>query len=166
MGVFYVSALKHDPHPTGRPNHGAKWTPQQYSALKEYWHTTNMSIPEIADAMGRSWASVIAKLKEQGLVRLDMDLNGYTYHNRKPNKTQPTTTEEEIMSNANIETKTFIAGTDASTMDDAQVFRHIAKLEGEVDKLKAIRAKSTKLAAAIEKLECDIAALVAYVDAR
>ena len=68
--------------------------------------------------------------------------------------------------NANIETKTFINGIDASTLDDAAIFQRIAKLEQEIDKLRSIRAGSTKLVAAINKLEGGVADLVRYVDAR
>lgn len=169
MGIFYQTKLQDDPRPQGRANHGARWTPEHYDALKQFWFHTDKSFAEICDEMGRSWASVMAKLSEQGWAKYDAGMCAYTYdRNKYRNKSEPqyTETKETIMSNANIETKTFIAGTDASTMDDAQVFRHIAKLEGEVDKLKAIRAKSTKLSAAIKKLERDIAELVAYIDAR
>jgi len=165
MEILYQTTLRDDPHPQGRSNHGVRWTSEHYDTLKQLWFHTDKPFAAICDEMGRSWASVVAKLSEQGWARYDAGMCAYTY-DRNKFKTQPTTTKEEIMSNANIETKTFIAGTDASTMDDAQVFRHIAKLEGEVDKLKAIRAKSTKLSAAIKKLERDIAELVAYIDAR
>ena len=67
---------------------------------------------------------------------------------------------------ANIETKTFINGADASELSDNQIFQRIAKLEGEMDKLVGIRAKSVKKDAAIAALQSDIDALVAYVDAR
>lgn len=173
MGFIYQTTLAKDPQPHGRRNHGARWTSEQYAELKHLWFCTDKAFATICDEMGRSWAAVIAKLSEQKWVKYDPIKCAYTYQRNSrlddietETNTQFETPKEEIMSNANIETKTFIAGADAANMDDAQVFRHIAKLEQEIDKLKAIRAKSTKLSAAVAALEKDVADLVAYVDAR
>lgn len=67
---------------------------------------------------------------------------------------------------SNIETKTYIKGADASTMTDSQIFSRIAGIEQEIDKLKAIRTPSEKLAKTIAELEADVTALAAYVDGR
>ena len=79
----------------------------------------------------------------------------------------PTPAEyKEPVMQPTIETKTFINGQNAAILTDEQIFQKIARLEQEIDKLKAIRAKSTKLEASIEAMEKDVADLVAYVDAR
>lgn len=70
------------------------------------------------------------------------------------------------MTTKNIETKVLIAGIDAATMSDTDIFSKISKLEGEISKLTAIKAKSVKLAAAIAAIEDDVQKLVAYVDGR
>lgn len=70
------------------------------------------------------------------------------------------------MSAANIETKTFINGIDAAQLTDDQIFQRIANIEKKIDALTAIRAKSTKIQAAIASLEADVQSLVAFVDAR
>lgn len=168
MKVIYQTDLRHDPQPQGRPNHGARWTPEDYEKLRRLWFDTKEPFSNVCNAMGRSWSAVIAKLSEQGWVKYDDSLSGYTYcrnNATEVNEFESATTKENTMT-ANIETKTFIAGIDASTMDDTQVFQHIAKLEREIDKLVGIRTKSTKLAAAIKALEKDVADLAAYVDAR
>jgi hypothetical protein len=75
--------------------------------------------------------------------------------------------KEPTMNTApNIETKTFINGTDASAMTDAQIFSKIATLEAEHNRLDTIKAKPTKLVKVMEQITADIAALVTYVDGR
>ena len=70
------------------------------------------------------------------------------------------------MTTKNIETKVLIAGIDAATMSDMDIFSKISKLEGEISKLTTIKAKSAKLAAAVSAIEDDVQKLVAYVDGR
>lgn len=157
--------LEDDPNTVGRRNHGARWVPDHFTQLHHWWNACpGMSFQEICDAMGRSYSAVAAKLSERGYVRYDPTTGCYC--GNRPSNPQPTTTKEETMNNATIETKTFIAGIDATTLSDEQIFKHIAKLEGEVDKLKAIRTVSKKLQAAIAKMEEDLVALVDYVDNR
>lgn len=162
--IITAHQLRGDPNPDGRKNHGVRWTSEHYSELKNLWFCTNKPFREVCDAMGRSYSSIVAKLTEQGFMKYD-SVTGEYYGNRNSTSNQSNQPKESIMS-ANIETKTFIGGVDAASMDDTQVFRQIAKLEGEIDKLKAIRAKSTKLSAAIKALEKDVTELVAYVDGR
>ena len=164
----YISAaqLQNDPKPQGRTNHGARWTADDFTELHRLWHETDVPFEGICSNMGRSYSSIIAKLSERGYVRYDPATGAYFYNAAARGVTNPhPATKEEAMT-TNIETKTFIAGVDAANMDDAQVFRHIAKVEQEIDKLRAIRAGSTKLQAAIAKLEGDVADLVRYVDNR
>jgi hypothetical protein len=167
----YITArqVQNDPHPQGRANHGVRWTAEHFTELHNWWCNTTIPFEGICNSMGRSHSSIIAKLAERGYVKYDISTGGYAYNpaarGKDTTQPQPTTPKEETMT-ANIETKTFIAGTDAANMDDTQIFRYIAKLEGEIDRLKAIRAGSKKLQAAIAKLEEDVQALVEYVDGR
>lgn len=70
------------------------------------------------------------------------------------------------MNTPNIETKTFISGTAASTMTDAQIFARIAKLEESIETLNKIKAKPKKLVALVNQTQADIDKLVEYVDSR
>lgn len=56
----------------------------------------------------------------------------------------------------NIETKTFIRGTEASSMSDADIFKLITRLEGEAEVLGKIKVKSVKVAKAIADLNEDV----------
>ena len=81
--------------------------------------------------------------------------------------TQPETTKKEsTMSKQLIESKVFVNGIDATGMADAEIFRLIAKTEGEIEKLRAIKTASKKLSGAISKLEADVIKLAEYVDSR
>lgn len=65
-----------------------------------------------------------------------------------------------------IENKVYINGTDATGLSDKEIFVLIAKTEAEIDKMKAIKTPSKKLAAAIDKLQEDVVKLATYVDER
>ena len=78
-----------------------------------------------------------------------------------------TTPENETMNNTpTIETRVFILGNSAADMTDEQIFNHIARIEGEIKKLKEINSRPKKLEAKLAKMEEDIAALAKYVDER
>jgi len=66
----------------------------------------------------------------------------------------------------NIKNITLIDGQDAANLKDDAIFKKIAVLEKEVAVWKIIENKPKKLQLAIDKLQEDIKALVAYVDAR
>jgi len=66
----------------------------------------------------------------------------------------------------NIKNITLIDGQDAANLKDDAIFKKIAVLEKEVAVWKTIENKPKKLLLAIDKLQEDIKALVAYVDAR
>lgn len=84
----------------------------------------------------------------------------------KPNPKPPTETKDEIMSNPNIETKTFIGGVDAVNLSDDQIFDAIAKVEKQIATLSGVLNKPKKLVAKIEALRDDVQALVDFVDSR
>ena len=75
-------------------------------------------------------------------------------------------TKEHDMSKPIIETKTFIAGVDASTLTDIEIFNKIAELEVKADKWSKVQNKPKKLGKMIDEVHADIAALVKYVDER
>lgn len=166
MRVITQSFIESDPAPTGRHNHGRVWTLSQREELRRLWHEGTPT-KDICDGMGRSYRSIVLKLEYFKLVKFD-PMTG-SYHSVDEVQVEPSAvhqqTKENIMA-ANIETKVFINGADASGLSDNQIFQHIAKLEMEMDKLIGIRAKSVKKDAAIAALQADIDALVAYVDAR
>lgn len=172
MYMIDTTMIGYDPNPQNRRNHGARWTPEHYNQLEHLWYYTDCPFSTICDEMERSYASIIAKLQERGYVKLNSNNMRYEgqrrahLHQTQTTSINETATKEDTTMNANIETKTFINGIDASTLDDAAIFQRIAKLEQEIDKLRSIRAGSTKLVAAINKLEGDVADLVRYVDAR
>lgn len=74
-------------------------------------------------------------------------------------------TGEDTMSK-NIETKTFIRDVEASSISDGEIFKLIARLEGEAEVLGKIKVKSTKVAKAIADLNEDVQKLVQYLDSR
>lgn len=161
---YYDKTLRELPKPF---RSGHTWLKEDYMLIKERYNE-GASLYELCNESGRSPHSVLAKLVELKILAVEPKTYNYTVlikpgHlelNSKP------TEKEIIMSNANIETKVFIQGKDATEMTDAQIFSLIAKLEGEQDKLSQIKNKPKKLVAAIEALTLDIEMLVEYVDGR
>ena len=175
--------IRNDPDPKGRYNHGKIWTPQEYRELERLWTKTNLTFEEICNQLGRSHLGVFAKLdKHFHWMLFDFNRHAFRCLNRNEgNNMEPLskiaienaqinypyiTQIKEPTMQPTIQTKTLINGQDAANMTDEQIFQKIARLEQEIDKLKAIRAKSTKLEAAITAAEKDVADLVAYVDGR
>lgn len=115
----------------------------------------------------RSKTAILAKMAKLKLIISNTDSNYQTTYVRRILPIQNhNPTEKTTMTTKNIETKVLIAGIDAATMSDTDIFSKISKLEGEISKLTAIKAKSVKLAAAISAIEDDVQKLVAYVDGR
>lgn len=80
-----------------------------------------------------------------------------------------TTTKETTMSAPEIitiETKTFIAGTNAAELSDASIIKMIAELETKSERLRNIKASSTTIKALIDKHDADVLKLVQYLDER
>lgn len=65
-----------------------------------------------------------------------------------------------------VETKTFIFGIEASQVSDETIWQTVAKIEGELSSLKAIKNQSLALKARINTLEGNIRELIALSDAR
>ena len=114
----------------------------------------------------RPKSGVLNKLCELRILRYSSANCSYIVVAKPKNVNKTETEKEIIMSNANIETKVFIQGKDATEMTDSQIFSLIAKLEDEQDKLSQIKNKPKKLVAAIHALTLDIEMLVEYVDGR
>lgn len=152
---------------TDLSNSGKKWSSEELALLRHNYNL-GLDLTEICTRHKRPKSGVLNKLCELRLLRYDVvDYNYIVVAKPKNLNQNETKTEKEIiMSNANIETKVFIQGKDATEMTDAQIFTLIAKLEGEQDKLSQIKNKPKKLVAAIEALTTDIQKLVDYVDAR
>lgn len=154
------------------PNHGKPWTQESNMRLAKLWRDTDTDLRDIATDLGRTPSSTASQLKEIGLVGYCSVTHQYTSNRdpyTRPKAPSPSTPPEAPTMNSsaiNIETKIFIGGIEAGDLSDADIFSRIARIEGEIDKLKAIRAKSKKRDAAVKKLEDDVAALVAYVDGR
>lgn len=152
---------------TDLSNSGKKWSSEELASLRHNYNL-GLDLAEICTRHKRPKSGVLNKLCELRLLRYNSANYRYVVVSKPKNVNQnETKTEKEIiMSNANIETKVFIQGKDASEMTDAQIFSLIAKLESEQDKLSQIKNKPKKLVAAIEALAIDIEKLVEYVDAR
>lgn len=159
-----------------RKRHGLPWLPIELSSLRELYQN-GRSLQEMCESLERPATGTLAKLVGVGCLRREMDSRSYRsiYYCRMPlaedtaavNETTTETTEKESTMTAKlIENKVYINGTDATGLSDKEIFVLIAKTEAEIDKLKAIKTPSKKLAAAIDKLQEDVVKLATYVDER
>ncbi len=146
-------------------NSGKRWEVEELAALRENYNL-GLSLHDICVRHKRPKSGVLNKLCELRLLRYNSANYSYIVVAKPKNVNKTETEKEIIMSNANIETKVFIQGKDATEMTDAQIFSLIAKLESEQDKLSQIKNKPKKLVAAIDALTLDIEMLVEYVDGR
>lgn len=154
-------------------NKGKPWTVEDISVINEMFDR-GQALPALCYKVYRTPVGVLAQLRKSG--RLVQDPVTYQYFVNDPNWTDCTAAradkqatkinEETIMNNANIETKVFIQGKDASGLSDNQIFQAIAKLEVEMASLEKIKNKPKKLQAVLEAMQADIEKLVEYVDAR
>lgn len=78
--------------------------------------------------------------------------------------TQTPTPENTMTKPITITTKTFVNGTDISTMADAEVYELIATQEAEIERLGKIKARPKKLVEELAKRQAGIDLLVAYLD--
>lgn len=166
MGRLFVSAREYDNlRGFNGERFGKTWTVEEVEHLNKLF-SQGLGLSNICKLLQRPAAGVLAKL--ENLVDRD-DSGGYWY--RYDNTVKPTeTTKEQTMSTNTtspvVKTQTLIAGQDAANLSDGEIFRLIAKIEGEITSLSSIKAKSNKLAAAIKAKEKDISDLVAVVDGR
>ena len=65
-----------------------------------------------------------------------------------------------------VESRTFIFGLPSESISDEAIFSTVATLEAEIDQLKDIKTKSTKIASNIHDLEVQVEALITFVDGR
>ena len=167
-----------------RKRHGLPWLPIELSSLRELYQE-GKSLQEMCEMLERPATGTLTKLVGVGCLRREMDTRSYrsTYYYRMPlaedtaavneainqttTKTTTKTTEKEPAMTAKlIENKVYINGTEATGLSDKEIFVLIAKTEDEIDKLKAIKTPSKKLAAAIDKMQEDVVKLATYVDER
>lgn len=146
-------------------NSGKRWEVEELASLRHNYNL-GLDLTEICTRHKRPKSGVLNKLCELRILRYSSADYSYIVVAKPKNVNKVETEKEIIMSNANIETKVFIQGKDATEMTDAQIFSLIAKLEGEQDKLSQIKNKPKKLVAAIHALTLDIEMLVEYVDGR
>ena len=144
-------------------NHGQPITPE-YIKTVEALFLQGASLEDTASALGRTPSSVCMRLCEMRYLAIDGNYN-YCFTGKKFNTKQPQPPREITMA-ANIETKVLIAGQDASTMTDKEIFSFIAKLEKEQAILEGVKNKPKKLNVALNALQEDILKLIAYVDDR
>jgi len=174
--------------PAEPSNHGKRWTDEMVRELVRLF-LRGATAQRLCDEMGRTRDSVLAKLVDQQLLIQDAyGSSAYAY--RITNKAQrlarelfeptgvgtptettpetnPETTKENTMTTiATIENRTLINGNNGADMSDEELFVVIAKLEERKRKFEAIVTKPNKLVEAIAKLDTEIAAVAAYVDAR
>ena len=159
-----------------RKRHGLPWLAAELSSLRELYQE-GKSLQEMCEMLERPATGTLTKLVGVGCLRRETDTRSYRsiYYCRMPlaedtaavNETTTETTEKEPAMTAKlIENKVYINGTDATGLSDKEIFVLIAKTEAEIDKMKAIKTSSKKLAAAIDKLQEDVVKLATYVDER
>ena len=161
-----------------RKRHGLPWLPTELSSLRELFQE-GRSLQEMCEMLERPATGTLTKLVGVGCLTRETDPRSYRsiYYYRMPlaedtaavnetiNQTE-TTQKETIMTAKLIENKVYINGTDATGLSDKEIFVLIAKTEVEIDKMKAIKTPSKKLAAAIDKMQEDVVKLATYVDER
>lgn len=161
-----------------RKRHGLPWLPTELSSLRELYQE-GKSLQEMCEMLERPATGALTKLVGVGCLRRETDTRSYRsiYYYRMPlaedtaavnetiNQTE-TIQKEPTMTAKLIENKVYINGTDATGLSDKEIFVLIAKTEAEIDKMKAIKTPSKKLAAAIDKLQEDVVKLATYVDER
>ena len=161
-----------------RKRHGLPWLAAELSSLRELYQE-GRSLQEMCEMLERPATGTLIKLVGVGCLRRETDTRSYRsiYYCRMPlaedtaavneaiNQTE-TTEKEPAMTAKLIENKVYINGTDATGLSDKEIFVLIAKTEAEIDKMKAIKTPSKKLAAAIDKLQEDVVKLATYVDER
>lgn len=159
-----------------RERHGYPWEKHEFDELRRLFRMET-SLQYICSSMKRSAAGVLPKLKGLGLIAYSSSDDCY-YRVTQPEPgasgaTNPNPeTKEEIMLKINvpaaatIETKTFIAGVDASTLTDEQIFTRIAEIESQLRHYDTISTKPAKLVELMSRLKLDTAKLAAYVDGR
>ena len=159
-----------------RKRHGLPWLAAELSSLRELYQE-GKSLQEMCEMLERPATGTLTKLVGVGCLRRETDTRSYRsiYYYRMPlaedtaavNETINQTTEKEPAMTAKlIENKVYINGTDATGLSDKEIFVLIARTEAEIDKMKAIKTPSKKLAAAIDKLQEDVVKLATYVDER
>ena len=159
-----------------RKRHGMPWLSTELLSLRELFQE-GRSLQEMCEMRERPATGTLTKLIGVGCLRRETDTRDYrsTYYCRMPlaedtaavNEAINQTTEKEPTMTAKlIENKVYINGTDATGLSDKEIFVLIAKTEAEIDKMKAIKTPSKKLAAAIDKLQEDVVKLATYVDER
>ena len=161
-----------------RKRHGLPWMTTELSSLRELYRE-GKSLQEMCEMLERPATGTLTKLVGVGCIRRETDTRSYRsiYYYRMPlaedtaavneaiNQTE-TIQKEPAMTAKLIENKVYINGTDATGLSDKEIFVLIAKTEAEIDKMKAIKTPSKKLAAAIDKLQEDVVKLATYVDER
>ena len=161
-----------------RKRHGLPWLAAELSSLRELYQE-GKSLQEMCEGLERPATGTLTKLVGVGCLSRETDTRSYRsiYYCRMPlaedtaavnetiNQTE-TIQKEPAMTAKLIENKVYINGTDATGLSDKEIFVLIAKTEAEIDKMKAIKTPSKKLAAAIDKLQEDVVKLATYVDER
>ncbi len=161
-----------------RKRHGLPWLTAELSSLRELFQE-GKSLQEMCEILERPATGTLTKLVGVGCLRRETDTRSYRsiYYCRMPlaedtaavnetiNQTE-TIQKEPAMTAKLIENKVYINGTDATGLSDKEIFVLIAKTEAEIDKMKAIKTPSKKLAAAIDRLQEDVVKLATYVDER
>lgn len=150
------------------PKYGQRWDDEEKATLLRFAQQ-RYSLHRLCGFMQRPAAGVLAKLIDLHQIERVPGTDHYQWvpspSERNHNTTQQPS-KESAMTTPNIETKTFINGSDASSMNDAQIFSKIATLEAEHNRLDGIQNKPKKLVAVMAAIKEDIAKLVAYVDSR
>lgn len=118
--------------------------------------STTVNTRKVAGGVLEHWLSSHAPQTPHHLDRAIAEQNAYY---NKP------TTKDTTMT-IKIETKTFLNGSDISGFTEAALFIQLSEAEREIEKLKAIKTQSKKIAARIAELEQGCIDLATAIDAR
>lgn len=168
MKLFDTSFTEHDC--IRRARHGQIWSSNELRALEKLF-SEGADLEEMCDKLKRPADGVVIKLAYIGCIRA-VPGSRDEFECLMPRST-PTTDEAQPRAEENtmsttpvIETKVLIKGREATDVTDREIFAEIARLEGEMAKLQAIKNKPKKLEEALSAMQADIDKLIAFVDAR
>jgi hypothetical protein len=173
VNTFKRGGILHIPPETNEATaykHGTRWTDTDEEEELKRRFRLGTPIHDLCVHFGRRTGSIVSRLLQLRLI--SRDVNGcYRYCIDSVELDESTTptlqkTKEPAMSTKLIESKSFVLGRDATEMADAEIFKLIAKTEAELASLKGIKTASVKLADHIARVETELTALAAYLDAR
>ena len=168
--------VMYDPAVTEWPRHGFRWVEGEVQLLHKAF-ISGTPVENIAAVHKRSVSAVLAQLQSQRLIHHVEGQQVGDWHKRfvtsrrtkilRAGASNPQSKEKVMAADVKaVESKVFIFGNESKDVSDETIFNLIAKREGEIKALEAIKNKPKKLVAQIEQYQKDIDALVKVCDER